>query len=239
MARVGDPGSSLLYVLEAWSKEPGFFTDERVGILTVVSEHATDLLNTLKKLGMLVMIDELTGVYNRPYFGRQLDHEIARAYREGRPLSLVIADIDDFKRVNDTYGYEAGNTVLRELSQTLSSSLRPFDTVARWGGEEFAIILSPETTRAEAREICERLRLKVQNMAIMVPGLDGKENSVRLTMSLGGAMFPNDVPLNVDRSRGMERPARDKLAHDLWTRANMNLRLAKERGKNQVTYTGE
>ena len=239
MARVGDPGSSLLYVLEAWSKEPGFFTDERVGILTVVAEHATDLLNTLKKLGMLVMIDELTGVYNRPYFGRQLDHEIARAYREGRPLSLVIADIDDFKRVNDTYGYEAGNTVLRELSQTLSSSLRPFDTVARWGGEEFAIILSPETTRAEAREICERLRLKVQNMAILVPGLDGKENSVRLTMSLGGAMFPNDVPLNVDRSRGLERPARDKLAHDLWTRANMNLRLAKERGKNQVTYSGE
>jgi diguanylate cyclase (GGDEF)-like protein len=239
MARVGEPGSSLLYVLEAWSREPGFFTDERVGILTVVAEHATDLLNTLKKLGMLVMIDELTGVYNRPYFGRQLDHEIARAYREGRPLSLVIADIDDFKRVNDTYGYEAGNIVLRELSQTLSSSLRPFDTVARWGGEEFALILSPETTRAEAREICERLRLKVQNMAILVPGLDGRENSVRLTMSLGGAMFPNDVPLNVDRSRGLERPARDKLAHDLWTRANMNLRLSKERGKNQVTYSGE
>ncbi len=239
MARVGEAGSSLLYVLEAWSQEPGFFTDERVGILTVVAEHATDLLNTLKKLGMLVMIDELTGVYNRPYFGRQLDHEIARAYREGRPMSLVIADIDDFKRVNDTYGYEAGNIVLRELSQTLSSSLRPFDTVARWGGEEFALILSAETTRAEAREICERLRLKVQNMVILVPGLDGRENSVRLTMSLGGAMFPNDVPLNVDRSRGLERPARDKLAHELWTRANMNLRYAKERGRNQVTYSGE
>src|SRR5262245_60330308 len=204
MARVGEPGSPFLFVLEAWSKEPLFFTDERVGILTVVAEHATDLLNTLKKLGMLVMIDELTGVYNRPYFGRQLDHELARAFREGRSMSLVIADIDDFKRVNDTYGYEAGNTVLRELSQTLSSSLRPFDTVARWGGEEFAIILSPETTRAEAREICERLRLKVMNMAILVPGLDGRENSVRLTMSLGGAMFPNDVPLNVDRSRGLE-----------------------------------
>src|SRR5258706_236051 len=108
---------------------------------------------------------------------------------------------------------------------------RPFDTVARWGGEEFALILSAETTRAEAREICERLRLKIQNMAILVPGLDGRENSVRLTMSLGGAMFPNDVPLNVDRSRGLERPARDKLAHELWTRANMNLRFAKERGK--------
>ena len=239
MARVGEPGSPLLYVLEAWSSEPGFFTDERVGILGVVAEHATDLLNTLKKLGMLVMIDELTGVYNRPYFGRQLDHEIARAYREGRPMSLVIADIDDFKNVNDTYGYEAGNIVLRELSQTLSSSLRPFDTVARWGGEEFAIILSAETTRGEAREICERLRLKVQSMAILVPGLDGRENSVRLTMSLGGSMFPSDVPMSADRSRGLDRPARDKIGHDLWTRANMNLRVAKERGKNQVTYSGE
>ncbi|HEX7076914.1 MAG TPA: GGDEF domain-containing protein [Candidatus Eisenbacteria bacterium] len=239
MARVGEPGSPFLYVLEAWSRTPNFFTDERVGILTVVAEHATDLLNTLKKLGMLVMIDELTGVYNRAYFGRQLDHEIARAYREGRPLSLVIADIDDFKRVNDTYGYEAGNVVLRELSQTLASSLRPFDTVARWGGEEFAIILSAETTREEAREICDRLRLKVQNMAILVPGLDGRENAVRLTVSLGGAMFPSDVPLNVDRSRGLDRAAREKLAHELWTRANMNLRIAKERGKNQVTYAGD
>lgn len=239
MARVGEPGSPFLYVLEAWSRTPHFFTDERVGILTVVAEHATDLLNTLKKLGMLVMIDELTGVYNRAYFGRQLDHEIARAYREGRPLSLVIADVDDFKRVNDTYGYEAGNVVLRELSQTLASSLRPFDTVARWGGEEFAMILSAETTREEAREICDRLRLKVQNMAILVPGLDGVENAVRLTMSMGGAMFPSDVPLNVDRSRGLDRAAREKLAHELWTRANMNLRIAKERGKNQVTYAGE
>ncbi|HEU4334581.1 MAG TPA: GGDEF domain-containing protein [Candidatus Eisenbacteria bacterium] len=239
MARVGEPGSPFLFVLEAWSKEPLFFTDERVGILTVVAEHATDLLSTLKKLGMLVMIDELTGIYNRPYFGRQLDHEIARAYREGRPMALVIVDIDDFKRVNDTYGYEAGNVVLREISQTLSTSLRPFDTVARWGGEEFALILSPETTKDEAREICERLRVKAQNLAIVVPGLDGRENAVRVTLSMGGAMFPGDVPIHLDRSRGLDRGGRDKAAHDLWTRANSNLRSSKDRGKNQVSFGGE
>ena len=239
MARVGEPGSPFLFVLEAWSKEPEFFNDERVGILGVVAEHATDLLNTLKKLGLLVMIDELTGVYNRPYFGRQLDHEIARAYREGRSMALVIADIDDFKRVNDTYGYEAGNVVLREISQTLSTSLRPFDTVARWGGEEFALILSPETTKTEAREICERLRVKAQNLAIVVPGLDGRENAVRVTLSMGGAMFPGDVPLHLDRSRGLDRAGRDKVGHELWTRANMNLRASKDRGKNQVGFAGE
>ena len=239
MARVGVPGTPFLFVLEAWSRTPHFFTDERVGILSVVAEHATDLLQTLKKLGMLVMVDELTGIYNRPYFGRQLDHEIARAYRDERPMSLVIADIDDFKHVNDLYGYEAGNVVLRELSQTLASSVRPFDTVARWGGEEFALILSAETTKAEAKEICERLRLKVQNLAIVVPGLDGREAAVRVTLSLGGAMFPADVPVTWDRSRGLDRPQREKLAHELWTRANMNLRVSKERGKNQATYGDE
>ncbi len=234
MARVGEPGTPFLYALEAWSKTPGFFTDERLGLLSVVAEHATDLLVTLKKLGMLVMIDELTGVYNRPYFGRQLDREIARAYREGRPMSLVIGDLDNFKQLNDLYGYEAGNAVLREISQTLASSVRPFDTVARWGGEEFALILSAETTPTEARDICERLRLKVQSLAIVVPTLEGRENAVRVTMSLGGAMFPADVSLRVDRTRGLDAEGREKISHELWNRANMNLRNAKSLGKNQV-----
>jgi len=234
MARVGEPGTPFLYVLEAWSKTPGFFSDERLGLLNVVAEHATDLLVTLKKLGMLVMIDELTGVYNRPYFGRQLDREIARAFREGRPMSLIIGDLDNFKQLNDLYGYEAGNAVLREISQTLSSSVRPFDTVARWGGEEFALILSAETTPDDAREICERLRLKIQNLAIVVPTLEGRENAVRVTMSLGGAMFPADVSLRVDRTRGLDAAGREKISHELWTRANMNLRQAKSLGKNQV-----
>jgi diguanylate cyclase (GGDEF)-like protein len=234
MARVGEPGSPFLYVLEAWSRTPGFFSDERLGLLSVVAEHATDLLVTLKKLGMLVMIDELTGVYNRPYFGRQLDREIARAYREGRPMSLIIGDLDNFKQLNDLYGYEAGNAVLREISQTLASSVRPFDTVARWGGEEFALILSAETTPTEARDICERLRLKIQNLAIIVPTLEGQESAVRVTMSLGGAMFPADVSLRVDRTRGLDAEGREKISHELWTRANMNLRSAKSLGKNQV-----
>ena len=234
MARVGEPGTPFLYVLEAWSRVPGFFTDERLGLLNVVAEHASDLLVTLKKLGMLVMIDELTGVYNRPYFGRQLDREIARAYREGRPMSLVIGDLDNFKQLNDLYGYEAGNAVLREISQTLASSVRPFDTVARWGGEEFALILSAETTPTEARDICERLRLKIQNLAIVVPTLEGSENAVHVTMSLGGAMLPADVSMSADRARGLDAAGREKLSHELWTRANMNLREAKSAGKNQV-----
>jgi diguanylate cyclase (GGDEF)-like protein len=239
MARVGEPGSPFLFALEAWSRTPRFFDPERLGILNVVAEHATDLLITLRKLGMLVMVDELTGIYNRPYFGRQLSQEIARAYREGRPMALVIADIDNFKKLNDLYGYEAGNVVLRELSQTLASSLRPFDTVARWGGEEFGIILSPETTREEGREICERLRLKVQNLAFLVPSLDGRENAVRVTMSMGGAVFPQDVTLPVEASRGLDAQSREKLAHELWTRANMNLKLAKESGRNQVRIGGD
>ena len=236
MARVGEPGTPFLYVLEAWSRTPEFFSDERMGLLNVVAEHATDLLVTLKKLGMLVMIDELTGVYNRPYFGRQLDREIARAYREGRPMSLVIGDLDNFKQLNDLYGYEAGNAVLREVSQTLASSVRPFDTVARWGGEEFALILSAETPPTAARDICERLRLKIESLAIVVPTMEGRENAVRVTMSLGGAMFPADVGLGVDRTRGLDAVGREKISHELWNRANVNLRQAKSLGKNRVVY---
>ena len=76
-------------------------------------------------------------------------------------------------------------------------------------------------------------------MAIVVPGLDGRENTVRVTVSIGGAMFPADVPVTWDRSRGLDQAQREKLAHELWTRANMHLRMAKERGKNQVVYAGE
>src|SRR2546428_6532966 len=153
-------------------------------------------------------------------------------------MSLIIGDLDDFKQLNDLFGYEAGNVVLRELSQTLASSVRPFDTVARWGGEEFALILSAATTKAEAKEICERLRLKFQNMALVVPGLDGRENTVHVTMSLGGALFPADVPVTWDRSRGLDRPHREKLAHQLSARANPHLRIPKERGKNQGGIAG-
>ncbi|TMQ56512.1 MAG: diguanylate cyclase, partial [Candidatus Eisenbacteria bacterium] len=105
--------------------------------------------------------------------------------------------------------------------------------MARWGGEEFALILSAETTPSEARDICERLRLKIQNLAIVVPTLEGHENAVRATMSFGGAMFPADVSLRVDRTRGLDQEGREKIAHELWNRANMNLRTAKSSGKNQ------
>jgi GGDEF domain-containing protein len=81
--------------------------------------------------------------------------------------------------------------------------------------------------------------VKAQNLAIVVPGLDGRENAVRVTISMGGAMFPGDVPLNLDRSRGLDRGGRDKVAHELWTRANMALRGSKDRGKNQIGFGGE
>jgi GGDEF domain-containing protein len=69
--------------------------------------------------------------------------------------------------------------------------------------------------------------------------LDGRENAVRVTLSMGGAMFPGDITLHADRSRGIDRGGRDKTAHDLWTRANMNLRHSKDRGKNQISFGGE
>jgi hypothetical protein len=163
MARVGEPGTPFLYVLEAWSKAPRFFTEERLGILGIVTEHATDLLHTLKKLGMLVMIDELTGMYNRPYFGRQLDHEIARAYREERPMSLVIE--------SSCSGASCG---LRGFPRACAILFcRPFAACARAG--RVCVHFERGEAVLEAKEICERLRLKVQNLAVAVRGwTDGK-----------------------------------------------------------------
>ena len=94
-----------------------------------------------------MFVDPLTTVYNRSYYDLQIRNEIARAQREQSSLSLLICDIDDFKSFNTSFGYEAGNQVLVQVAQTLRAGVRPFDTVARWGGEEFAVLLTPPVVR--------------------------------------------------------------------------------------------
>ena len=101
--------------------------------------------------------DGLTGAANKRAFLEVLDRELRRAHRYGRRLSLAIFDIDLFKRVNDTWGHLAGDSVLRELGRLVADQVRRVDTFARYGGEEFALIL-PEIDRGEARAVCEKLR---------------------------------------------------------------------------------
>jgi two-component system, cell cycle response regulator len=109
----------------------------------------------------LTTIDGLTQAYNKRYFIETLERELNRAQRYGRGLSLVMFDIDHFKKVNDTFGHLAGDHVLRELAQIVGGNLRREDVFARYGGEEFAIII-PEIDLEGARMVCEKLRKLVE-----------------------------------------------------------------------------
>lgn len=132
----------------------------------------------------LVFLDGLTGVFNRRYFDQQLAMEMARAVRNQSPLSLILLDVDFFKRYNDCYGHQMGDDCLRQIALTLKEGLRrPADLVARYGGEEFACIL-PETDFIDAMLIARELELKVRNKNI--PHEDSDTAAV-VTISLGVA----------------------------------------------------
>lgn len=116
----------------------------------------------IKKLYKRTNNDPLTGLRNRRYFYHKLACEMERLKRTKLPLSLAIIDIDNFKRINDTFGYIVGDKVLTELSNIFKTHTRTIDTVARWGGEEFAIIM-PDTNIEGAKVFAERIRSVVEN----------------------------------------------------------------------------
>ncbi len=218
--RVRAVQASLDGVLEVRSAAPGFFTPERLSLLSLLAESFGSLADQAARLQRLVFLDGLTGVSNSAFFRQALDNEVARAAREGKTMALVIADIDDFKRFNTVYGYEGGNAVLKQVAQIFKRAVRPFDTVARWGGEEFAVLLTSPLERDDAETIAERLRLLVAEGDHVVTGLESLEHRVRVTVSIGAALYPADAGS----------------ATDLWLRANQALLLAKAPPKNQVVF---
>ena len=128
------------------------------------------------ELRKMAWTDSLTGVSNNRYFWERLASELGRSKRYGRSLSLIMLDIDDFKKYNDQFGHQVGDEVLKKVASSLASSLRTMDTMSRYGGEEFAIIL-PETPVAIAVDIAKRLM-------VLVKAKTG------IAISLGIAEFP-------------------------------------------------
>ncbi|MFA5113142.1 MAG: GGDEF domain-containing protein [Candidatus Margulisiibacteriota bacterium] len=181
---------------------------------------ANDRAENHQKLKDISVHDELTGVHNRRYFNKHLEKEIARSLRYNHPLSLLMTDIDFFKKVNDTLGHQAGDYILRQVAQTIKEELRDkIDTVARYGGEEFAAIL-PETNGGgvSAREIAERVRLAVENKNFEYQG-----KSIKVTISIGVSTLVKDQDPNKPLTVG-----------ELIYRADQALYDAKEKGRNRV-----
>ncbi len=147
-------------------------------------QHA-DMMRDQLHVGLqAAVIDQLTGLYNRRYAIPFLERLINSANREGRTFSVMVADLDHFKRINDRYGHAVGDAVLTHVSEVLRSNLRDEDLIARIGGEEFLIVV-PDTSHEQARQTADRLCRIIQRTPINIPG---QEDPIKVTISIGAAM---------------------------------------------------
>ena len=187
------------------------FSEAELELAVLLSAHISLALEN-NRLYEISVSDGLTNLYNRRYLEQRLSKEISYARRFRKPLTVVMTDVDFFKKLNDAYGHQAGDYALRQVSETLTAGLRDYDVVARYGGEEFAIILL-STPRGRAASTAERLRQAVEDCDIRFRG-----NRLKVTISLGVASFPedsDDAEMLVDFA--------DKALYE-----------AKRRGRNQV-----
>jgi two-component system, cell cycle response regulator len=127
--------------------------------------------------------DDLTSLWNRPTIAGALEKELARSRREGKSIAVIMADLDHFKRINDTHGHLVGDTVLREMATRIRAVLRPYDCVGRYGGEEF-LVVAPDCDEAAALAVAERLRTCIASQAMVLPE---SSISISVTLSLGVA----------------------------------------------------
>ncbi len=209
----------VIGVLNAQSKRLGAFLDQDERIFSILAGSAALAIENAtlhQKTEELSVVDELTGIYNYRYFSKKLSQEIKRASRYKQSLSLLMIDIDWFKRCNDTYGHIFGNRVLQELAQRIKDSIGDVDVVSRYGGEEFAVIL-PQTNSKDAQMIGERIRHRVESLPFVGEERDSSLK-VRVTVSLGVATSP-------DNGTSVE---------DLVEKVDQALYLAKGKGKNMV-----
>jgi diguanylate cyclase (GGDEF)-like protein len=179
--------TELIGVVNLSHSKPNVFDEDDLRLLALISGQAASAIHKhllYKEMETLAITDSLTSLFNRRYFQERLACEASRARRYVQDFSLVLIDIDGFKELNDTCGHSVGDAVLRELAALLKRCARESDLVARYGGDEF-IMLLPCTTRDRALAAAERIRAIVEKCTF--------PRRKRLTVSMGVASFPQDA----------------------------------------------
>jgi len=211
----------ILGCLSLNSDEPNAFDAQDLQFLSVIGYQMAASLKHFQRFSSvknMATYDTLTGLYNRRYFEERLGVEAEKSFYSGVPLSLVMVDLDHFKKVNDTFGHTEGDQILCKISSLLKNSVRRKDTVARYGGEEFILIL-PEAGLEQSFVIAERIRQSVEKTLFEV----GRAQ-VNLTLSMGISNFPSH---------------RVKSKEELIKMADQALYDAKRGGRNRVCIFAE
>lgn len=210
-------GDQLVGVIQmADTRENRTFTTEDMELLNLFAQQATIAIQNARlfaEVQQLATLDPLTGLYNRRHFFALAEREYERVLRYRHALSVILLDVDNFKKVNDTYGHRVGDEVLRQVACQCMALLRAIDIVGRYGGEEFIGII-PETDLQDAAQVAERLRQQITQTSIELEHV-----TLSVTVSLGVASWPYDNAINLDV---------------LIDRADQALYLAKHLGKNRV-----
>jgi two-component system cell cycle response regulator len=189
----------------------------RVRAASRIVELQDQLIASRDALEVQATHDPLTGLWNRRAIFEILGREIARSQRQGTPLAVILADVDRFKHINDTHGHLAGDEVLRDIARRMATRLRPYDSIGRFGGEEFMIV-APECHTASPESLAERIRAIIEQTPVFLG-----DRNLHVTLSLGVAVS------------GAGRP---DLQDALLRAADAALYRAKQEGRNRVAVAG-
>jgi len=205
-------GSTFEFMQQSCTMGPLRDADNKIQYIFLSVQDVTEVVAYEKQLFLLSVKDGLTGVYNRRYLEKRLKDEFERHLRYRRALSLIILDIDFFKKINDTYGHQCGDFILMEMSKTISKNLRKIDVLARYGGEEFCCLIL-EAQLPSALIIAERLRKTVDESQFIFKG-----TLIETSISLGVSSVQDEI----------------NSPEELLKKADVALYKAKENGRNRV-----